>query len=98
MGAAATAAVVTLPAAQVSAKTVAQASAPVDAITMAAQIRKGDVTPLEELDATIARVEALPRLNAAEWKASSERRRTHRLLTQAKALRDGGYRALLAAG
>lgn len=40
----------------------------------------------------------LPRLNAAEWKASSERRRTHRLLTQAKALRDGGYRVLLAAG
>ena len=64
MGAAATAAAVTLPAAQASAKTVVQASAPVDAITMAAQIRKGDVTPLEELDATIARVEALPRLNA----------------------------------
>ena len=64
MGAAATAAAVTLPAAQASAKTVVQASAPADAITMAAQIRKGDVTPLEALDATIARVEALPRLNA----------------------------------
>ena len=64
MGAAATAAAVSLPVAQASAKTVVQASAPADAITMAAQIRKGDVTPLEALDATIARVEALPRLNA----------------------------------
>lgn len=68
MGAASTAAAVTLPAAQASAKTVAQTNvqggAQPDAITMAAQIRKGDVTPLEALDAAIARVEALPRLNA----------------------------------
>lgn len=64
MGAAITAAAVTLPAAQASAKTVVQATAPADAITMAAQIRKGDVTPLEALEAAIARVEALPRLNA----------------------------------
>ena len=61
-GATATAAALGLPAAQaqVGTRTVAQA----DAITMAAQMRKGDVTPLEALDAAIARVEALPKLNA----------------------------------
>lgn len=38
--------------------------APADAITMASQLRAGEVTPLEALDAAIARVEALPKLNA----------------------------------
>lgn len=41
---------------------------------------------------------AMPDLSAALWKASSERRGTHRLLTQALDLRDGGYRDLLRAG
>lgn len=41
---------------------------------------------------------AMPHLSAALWKASSERRGTHRLLTQALHLRDGGYRGLLRAG
>ena len=61
-GATAAAAALGLPAAQaqVGTRTVAQA----DAITMAAQMRKGDITPLEALDAAIARVEALPKLNA----------------------------------
>ena len=36
----------------------------VDGYAWAEQIRSGDVTPLEALDAAIARVEALPRLNA----------------------------------
>ena len=62
--AAAATAAVSLPAAQASAKSVAQGGVQVDAVTMAAQMRKGDVTPLEALDAAIARVEALPKLNA----------------------------------
>lgn len=33
--------------------------------------------------------------NAAEWKASSERRRTQRLIDEAKALTEGGYLSLL---
>lgn len=41
---------------------------------------------------------AMPDLSATLWKASSERRGTHRLLTQALRLRDGGYRDLLRAG
>lgn len=61
--AAATAAVAAWPAEQGRAAGTA-AAAPADAITMAAQLRKGDVTPLEALDAAIARVEALPKLNA----------------------------------
>ena len=36
----------------------------VDGYAWAEQIRSGDVTPLEALDAAIARVEALPKLNA----------------------------------
>jgi hypothetical protein len=32
----------------------------------------------------------------AEWKSSSERRRTQRLIEEARALMQGGYRALLA--
>lgn len=39
-------------------------AAPPDAISWAQQIARGDVTPLEALDAAIARVEALPKLNA----------------------------------
>ena len=35
-----------------------------DGYAWAEQIRRGDVTPLEALDAAIARVEALPKLNA----------------------------------
>lgn len=62
--AAAATAAVSLPAAQARAKSVAQGGVQVDAVTMAAQMRKGDVTPLEALDAAIARVEALPKLNA----------------------------------
>ena len=41
---------------------------------------------------------AMPNLSSALWKASSERRGTLRLLTQAIRLRDGGYRDLLRAG
>ncbi|QIL73262.1 amidase [Diaphorobacter sp. HDW4B] len=37
---------------------------PADAIEWAAQLRGGELTPLEALDATIARVEAFPKLNA----------------------------------
>ncbi|WP_310531302.1 DUF2285 domain-containing protein [Novosphingobium sp.] len=33
--------------------------------------------------------------SAAEWKTSSERRRTQRLINEAKSLVNGGYRALL---
>ncbi|WP_420143987.1 DUF2285 domain-containing protein [Sphingobium sp.] len=38
---------------------------------------------------------ALPPLTASEWKASSERRGTHRLIVEAERYRDGGYRELL---
>jgi hypothetical protein len=38
---------------------------------------------------------ALPRLSASQWKISSERRGTHRLIGEARQLRDGGYRRLL---
>ena len=37
---------------------------PPDATAWAQQIARGDITPLQALDAAIARVEALPRLNA----------------------------------
>lgn len=40
------------------------AAAGVDAYAWAQQIRRGELTPLEALDAAIGRVEALPRLNA----------------------------------
>ncbi|MBS0469410.1 MAG: amidase [Proteobacteria bacterium] len=39
-------------------------AAPPDATAWARQLRSGDVSPLEALDAAIARVEALPKLNA----------------------------------
>jgi len=42
----------------------AKAAAPLDATAWAQQLRSGEVTPLEALDAAIARVEALPKLNA----------------------------------
>ena len=41
---------------------------------------------------------ALPPLSASEFKTSSERRGTHRLVIEAQRLRDGGYRDLLAVG
>ncbi|MBF5007479.1 amidase [Diaphorobacter caeni] len=44
--------------------TSAATKAPADAIEWAAQMRSGEVTPLEALDATIARIEAYPKLNA----------------------------------
>ncbi|WP_229736885.1 DNA -binding domain-containing protein [Blastomonas aquatica] len=34
----------------------------------------------------------------AEWKSSSHRRRTQRLISEARAMMNGGYRALLAGG
>jgi hypothetical protein len=46
----------------------------------------------------IARQLIYPRMSIGrgnEWKSSSERRRTQRLIEEAFALRDGGYRALL---
>ena len=46
----------------------------------------------------VARRLVYPRLaigRGAEWKASSERRRTQRLIDEALALMSGGYRALL---
>ncbi|WP_120966840.1 amidase [Comamonas sp. lk] len=46
-----------------SASTGAQQGAVMDGIAWAQQIRRGDVTPLEALEAAIARVEALPKLN-----------------------------------
>lgn len=42
----------------------AKAAAPPDATAWAQQLRSGEVTPLEALEAAIARVEALPKLNA----------------------------------
>ena len=50
-----------LPALRAGAEAVA---APADATTLAAQLRQGEITPLEALDAAIARAEALPKLNA----------------------------------
>ncbi|MEG0052702.1 MAG: amidase [Comamonas sp.] len=64
LGAAATAATAALPATPALARSAVSRSAPDDAITMAGQLRAGEVTPLEALDAAIARVEALPKLNA----------------------------------
>ncbi|MBS0292633.1 MAG: amidase [Proteobacteria bacterium] len=42
----------------------AKTAAPLDATAWAQQLRSGEVTPLEALDAAIARVESLPKLNA----------------------------------
>ena len=64
MGAAASVATAALPVAQANAGTALQGNAPADAVSMAGQLRRGEVTPLEALDAAIARVEALPKLNA----------------------------------
>ncbi|ODU34717.1 MAG: hypothetical protein ABS88_01790 [Sphingopyxis sp. SCN 67-31] len=47
----------------------------------------------------VARLIIYPRLSVgrgAEWKSSSERRRTQRLIEEARGLMQGGYRALLA--
>jgi len=54
---------------------------------------KASGAPLRKL-AQIA-YPALPPLTASEWKASSERRGTHRLIVEAERYRDGGYRDLL---
>ncbi|WP_120966839.1 amidase [Comamonas sp. lk] len=64
--AAAATAAAALPIAASHAKSLAgsSAAAPVDAVATALQLRKGDITPLEALDAAIARVQALPKLNA----------------------------------
>ena len=54
----------------------------------------GNPNPIRELGQLIV----YPRTrfaSAAEWKASSERRRTLRLVNEAKSLVNGGYRALL---
>ncbi|SDL90565.1 amidase/aspartyl-tRNA(Asn)/glutamyl-tRNA(Gln) amidotransferase subunit A [Oryzisolibacter propanilivorax] len=66
MGAAAAAATTALPAAQARtpARPVAADVAPDDAMALAHSLRRGDITPLEALDAALARVEALPQLNA----------------------------------
>ena len=53
----------------------------VDGYAWAEQIRSGDVTPLEALDAAIARVEALPRLNAVVIK-DYELARSHWLASE----------------
>lgn len=64
-GAAAGAAAAALPAqAQGAAANASHGVAPPDATTWARQIARGEVTPLDALDAAIARVEALPKLNA----------------------------------
>lgn len=64
-GAAASAAAAAIPA---TAKSVAVTSdkvaAPQDAMALAQQLSHGDVTPLEALDMAIARIQALPKLNA----------------------------------
>lgn len=58
-------------------------------------------SPDEGADATtydIARAVIYPHMKLGrgkDWKSSTERRRTHRLIDEAFALRDGGYRALL---
>lgn len=80
-GAAASAAVAALPMTQLEARTVAQSPAPADATTMAAQLRKGEFTPLEALDAAIARVEALPKLNAVVIKDYEQARETAKKLS-----------------
>ncbi len=64
-----------------------------DIIDLAKDRDDPDVTTYE-----IARRLVYPRLTigrGSEWKSSSERRRTQRLIEEAFALRDGGYRALL---
>ena len=89
MAAAATVAASALPAEQAVAKTVKQ-TAPADAITMAEQLRKGDITPQEALDATIARVEALPKLNAVvikNYELARELARKQSALSRAERLK-----------
>ncbi|MEG0447976.1 MAG: twin-arginine translocation signal domain-containing protein, partial [Comamonas sp.] len=54
LGAAATAATAALPATPALARSAVSRSAPDDAITKAGQLRAGEVTPLEALDAAIA--------------------------------------------
>ena len=76
IAAAATAAAAALPAAQAQTKVAVQSNTPADAINLAEQLRKGEVTPLELLDATIAKVEALPGLNAVVIK-DYEQARAH---------------------
>lgn len=63
---AAAAAVAALPVTSIHVKgaTVNSATTPIDAVSMALQLRQGEITPLEALDAAIARVQALPKLNA----------------------------------
>ncbi|WP_050872781.1 amidase [Comamonas testosteroni] len=56
--------------------------APADAISAAAQLRDGDISPLELLEAAIARVEALPRLNALVIKDYEQAREHARKLSQ----------------
>ena len=60
-GAGAAAAAATMPAMAAQKKNEATA---VDGYAWAEQIRRGDITPLEALEAAIARTEALPKLNA----------------------------------
>ena len=89
MAAAATVAASALPAEQAVAKTVKQ-TAPADAVAMAEQLRKGDITPQEALDATIARVEALPKLNAVvikNYELARELARKQSALSRAERLK-----------
>ena len=81
MGAAASAAAAALPAAPAAARSAPRGAAPADAIAMAAQLRQGEVTPLEALDAAIARVEALPKLNAVVIKDYERAREQARKLS-----------------
>ena len=62
--AAASAAVAAMPAtAKSSAVTSDKLAVPQDAVALATQLSRGEMTPLEALDGVIARVEALPKLN-----------------------------------
>ncbi|MDP3192794.1 amidase, partial [Rhodoferax sp.] len=61
-GAAATAAAAALPATAVG--VASDHAAPQDAVALARQMRRGEITPLEVLDRVITRIEALPKLNA----------------------------------
>ena len=64
-GAAATAVAAAIPTTAKSATAASgQAAAPPDAMALAHQLSRGEVTPLEALDGAIARIEALPKLNA----------------------------------
>lgn len=64
-GTAATAVAAAIPATAKSATAASgQAAAPPDGMALAHQLSRGEVTPLEALDGAIARIEALPKLNA----------------------------------